>query len=436
MLKSEYFIKAVKAGMCSKLDWLISILTVSQSDETPGYAWGIKSNDTGHYAYIPNPDGSWNEEPVKLEDAVIGQRIFSPKDIIYLMPSDLANVTQEIETTVGRIIANYILVCRPFGNKIPFINKSFSSSDIGNMIKEKLEDDPENPEDKKENLFYISEFLELAKGAFYLEGISQAVTWGLTEKIMLPPPGLQEYKKQLFEEYAGRLHEAAAIAEIDAKLLVFYKEYIKGDEGLNFLISKKSINIVAKKKFLMHGAEVGLDGNTVNVALVENSLYDGWNPKDFAVMNNSLRLGSYSRGAETMLGGVEVKWMLRASSNINVLNEDCGSKLGKKLTVGQSDLKDIAGFTVIIDNEQAFVEDKKEAEKYLGKALMVRSPMFCKAEKTDFCAVCIGKRLSSTPYALSSAVSAYGSEFLSLSLAAAHAKALELAEMNLETAFF
>lgn len=186
----------------------------------------------------------------------------------------------------------------------------------------------------------------------------------------------------------------------------------------------------------MHGAEVGLDGNTVNVELVKNSLYEGWDPKNFAAMNNSLRLGSYSRGAETMLGGVEVKWMQRASSNLNVIKEDCGTKLGKVLTVKESDIKDVVGFTIFDKDESIYIEDKEQAGTYLGKTIMVRTPMYCAGKKTDFCTFCLGKRLSTTPTALSSAVSAYGSEFLSISLANAHAKALELAEMDLETALF
>lgn len=436
MLKNEYFLKAVKAGKCCSLDWLLSILTYSEVDHKPTYDYCLYSDNTGHYVKIPMLDGTYNPDYVKLEDAIPNQRPFTQKDVIDLMPGDLPNVTENIRTTIGRVIANYVLLVHPFNDKIPFINKKFNAATVGDIIKDKLKDDPKEESDRKPNEFYVSELLKLAKGGYFLEGISQAVTWGLTEKIMLPPPGIAEYKQQLFQEYAGRLSEAAVIAEIDAKLLEFYKEYIKGDEGLNFLISKKSINVVAKKKFLMHGAEVGLDGNTVNVELVKNSLYEGWDPNNFAAMNNSLRLGSYARGAETMLGGVEVKWMQRASSNLNVIKEDCGTKLGKTVLVTQETIKDVAGFNILENNENIYIEDKEQAGAYLGKVVTVRSPMYCRGEKTDYCTFCLGKRLSATPTALSSAVSAYGSVFLLISLANAHAKALELAEMDLESALF
>ena len=137
-----------------------------------------------------------------------------------------------------------------------------------------------------------------------------------------------------------------------------------------------------------------------------------------------------------MLGGESVKWLLRASSNIMVAQEDCGTRLGNLVEVTNDNYKRLTGFWLVSGTTDTLVTDNEAAGKYLGKVVTVRSPMFCKLDKTDYCSRCVGKRLSDTPTGLSSAVSEYGSAFLGIFLAAAHGKQLTLAKMNYKTAIF
>jgi hypothetical protein len=61
---------------------------------------------------------------------------------------------------------------------------------------------------------------------------------------------------------------------------------------------------------------------------------------------------------------------------------------------------------------------------------MLRSPMYCKLDKTDYCKICLGERLANNPEGLSIAVSEYGSTFLSIFLSGAHSKSLQLAKLD------
>jgi hypothetical protein len=252
---------------------------------------------------------------------------------------------------------------------------------------------------------------------------------------MLPAPGIRELRTKLIKENQGRLHDPAAIANIDAQLVAYDRKYLEGDASMGFLIKNKSFNIVRKKLFGMHGAETGLSEG-VDVELIERSLSEGWDISKFPAMNNSLRAGSFSRGAQTMLGGESVKWLLRASSNITVTADDCGTRLGNLVSINDKNLNFIVGFHLIAPTGSVYVEDREAAAKYIGKQVMVRSPMFCKLDKTDFCKCCVGDRLAQNPTALSSAVAEYGSAFLSLFMAAAHSKALTVAHMDFKTALF
>ena len=191
-----------------------------------------------------------------------------------------------------------------------------------------------------------------------------------------------------------------------------------------------------RKLFLMAGAETGLDENSVKANLIQNSLQEGWDISQFPDMNNSLRAGSFNRGSQTQLGGVSVKWLLRASSNMNVTADDCGSRLGNVVQVGKENLHRLVGFSMVTQEGHKRIKSKDEAGAYLGKKLLMRSPMYCKLTKTDYCKVCVGERLTVNPDGLSIAVSDYGSAFLASYMKAMHGKNLQTAKMNLETALF
>ena len=251
---------------------------------------------------------------------------------------------------------------------------------------------------------------------------------------MTAAPGIKELKEKLLEENKDRLHDPAVIAKIQSELIAYDRAYLKGDPGENFLISGKSFNVVRSKLFGMHGAEVGLEEG-VDVDLIKNSLSQGWDISKFDAMNNSLRAGSFNRGAQTMLGGESVKWLLRASSNISVTGEDCGTRLGKVVEVDNDNYKRLEGFYSIKKRGDMLI-DKANSSTLVGKRLMVRSPMYCKFDKTDYCAHCVGKRLSENPTGLSIAVSEYGSAFLAMFLKMAHGKQLTTARMDYKKAIF
>ena len=83
---------------------------------------------------------------------------------------------------------------------------------------------------------------------------------------------------------------------------------------------------------------------------ITKSLAEGWDITKFPEMMDGSRAGSYSRGAETMLGGEQVKWLLRTSSNMRITQKDCGSRLGYRMQVTPTTIKQLVGFS-IVDNK-------------------------------------------------------------------------------------
>jgi hypothetical protein len=435
MNKIDFFLAAMTAGLYRRRAWVISAFSLIREGpedwKKDPYAFRLVQTPSGHFYVNPENLG----ELLQIEgvwDA--GVPPFDHKERLALKAGQVPNLTKDVDTTYGNVLANYIALVWPFDAKIPYQEGRFSPGKIEELILPRLKDDPpDGAQDRtppESSAIFVHEYLKFCDAMFYIAGFAQLWVPAGTKKTMTPAPGINELKAKLLEENKERLHDPAVIAKIQAELVKYDREYLKGDPGENFLIGKKSFEVVRSKLFGMHGAEVGLS-ESVDVDLIENSLSQGWDIDKFPAMNNSLRAGSFNRGAQTELGGESVKWLLRASSNIKVTDDDCGTTLGNEV---ETDVPGwLIGFSVVTKKGSERVTEENVGE-YLGKKLVVRSPMFCKLPKTDYCKTCVGDRLASNPTGLSTAISEYGSAFLSIYMAAAHGKALTLAKMDFKTA--
>jgi hypothetical protein len=452
MKKLDYFLLACQAGEYRRRAWVISAFALIQEAADK---W---QTDLYPYRIVQTPGGIFFVDPEKqneltlLEDALPGQAPFDVNEPVKIgagafIPNYAGSVVNDtpqfdMETTYGRLLFNFVVIVYPLNSKIPYINRRVSPSELETMLlprlqdtdqREKNEKDP-NQKDRFEQPIYVDEYLLFCDALFYLAGFTQICVPAATRKSVLPADGIVEFRNKLIAENKDRLHDPSVIAKIDAELVKYDAKYLEGDRSTGFLISKKSREIVRKKLHGMYGAEVGLKEG-VAVDLVQQSLSEGWDISKFPTLNNTLRAGSYNRGAQTMLGGETVKWLFRASSNLNVTMDDCGSKLGIPIHVDGNNFTFLSGLSVVSEQGPISVPTDNDAKEYIGKYVMVRSPMFCKLEKTDLCRTCVGAKLSVNEKALAAAVSETGSAFLALFMSAAHSKGLKLAHMDFKTAF-
>jgi hypothetical protein len=435
MNREAFFLKAMEAECFRRLPWLIAAFAVTRPDPEAA------TKDRYPYRIIQTPTGAFYCDPEKnldlspIEGTKPGEPPFDYTAKISLKPGDLPNVRKPIDTRYGNVVVNCVALIWPFGNKLEFMTGRISARQIEGKIAPVLQDTPPEGAARDPKVIYVDEYLRFTEGMFFLTGLSQVCTPGASEKSMTPPPGIEELKEKLLKENEDRLRDPAVIAAIDAKLIAHDAEYLKGDRSEGFLITKKSREIVRRKLFLMLGAETGLS-ESVAVELNKNSLVQGWDINNFPQLNNVQRAGSFNRGQQTMLGGVAVKELLRASSNLQAVKEDCGTALGLPLELTGSNYKRYLGLTIQGPNGgEALTEDNKGT--YIGKRVLRRSPVTCsKLSKGDYCFKCIGSRLAANPTALSSAVAAQGSAFLAIFMALAHGKSLVLAKMDYQTALF
>jgi hypothetical protein len=429
MDKRTFFLKAMAAQEYRRRAWVISAFSLINEGgdawKKEPYAYRLVQMPTGHFFVDPDKNG----ELTKIDDTKAGSAPFSFKDRILLKKGDMPNVFQEVDTNYGNVLLNYTVLVYPFGHKVPFVTGRIKPRQLENIVLARLEDTPKAGETRDDKYLYVDEYINFVDAAFAMVAYTQLCVPAATEKTMQPADGIHEYRDKLLAENKDRLHDPAVIAKIDAALVQYDREWLKGDPGENFMITDKSMAIVRKRQHGMWGAEAGLSEN-INVDLIPTSLGEGWDIDKFPQMNNSHRAGSYNRGAQTMLGGESVKWLLRASSNINITVDDCGTKMGLPLQVDNDNIEMLVGFSIVSKQGRIRIPDMDTARQYLGKRVIVRSPMYCKLTLTDYCKCCVGDRLAANPTSASTAVAGYGSAFLNIYMQAGHGKKLSLAKFD------
>ncbi len=433
MLKKDFFLAAMAAEEYKRAAWVISAFSLIKEDpehwKIDNYPFRVVQLPTGHWFVSPTD----KDTLVQISDAKAGEPILDFHEHLELKAKEIPNLKKAITTSYGNVLVNYVGLIYPFGEKLEFLEGKISAAQIENLIVRRLKDTPKPDAKRDDKDIYVDEYLRFCDAMFYLTNFTQLCVPAGSRKSMTVSPDILPLRAKLIEENKDRLHDPAVIAKIDATLIAADKAWIKGDDAEKFLLSGKAYNVVRKKLFLQIGGEMGF-GEGQDIEYIPRSLKEGWDITKFPILNNSLRASSFNRGAETQLGGESVKWLLRASSNMAVTKDDCGSKMGNEFLI--TDQKDNwIGFSVVAPAGSLKLTEENIGE-YLGKKVTLRSPMYCKLDKTDFCKVCVGDRLAANPTALSAAVAEYGSAFLQLFLALAHGKTLALVKMDYQSAIF
>ncbi|WP_233874717.1 hypothetical protein [Paraburkholderia adhaesiva] len=440
MDKRTFFLRAMRGEEYRRRAWVISAFSQTRENpdawKTDRYPWRIVQTPTAYFFVDPEKEN----ELTAIDDADTTAPPFRFRDPIDLKTGEVPNLYRDVRTTYGNTLFNFLVLVYPFGNRVEFQPGRVSAGQLEDHVLSRTIDDPERA-DKRSGTpappvtdglkapLYTSEYVKFSNAMFQLTAFTQLCVPAVTRKTMQAAPGIHELREKLLEQNRGRLDDPAVVAGIMKELVKYDKDWLKDDEGANFLITKKSWEVVRTRLFSMMDMEAGF-GDLTKADLVKTSLAEGWDISKFPSMNDTLRAGSYKRGAETALGGELVKWLLRVSANLGVTQEDCGTRLGLEMTVDEGNLYKLPGSAVVTATGHEKIDSEEAACRYLGKKIMLRSPMFCALPKTDYCSVCAGARLSLNPTALSVAISDYGSAFMGLSLGAMHGKVLETARMD------
>lgn len=434
MKKLEYLKKFVLANRYRYKKLIIDLFALrrsSQFDRNETNAYRIVRDATGVFFIDPENDYS----NTKLEDADIKSPLFQFSDRLTIDNTWIPNVDKQTETSIGNLLFNLVSIVPAFGNKIPFILGKASVHTVEDIVATKLKDTPPTDSNRDPNFIYVDEYLKFIDSLEFIKGWAQIATIALTAKTITPPPGMKEFKANLVKKYGDKLSDPVYVAQMEKEMAQYDLEYLKDDPSLGKFNSGKMLTTVRKKLFHSIGTNRGFK-YSATVKPIMNSLSDGQptDPIGFSASINDSRIGSYSRGAETVNGGVVAKGLLRASNFIKIVEEDCGTKLGLMRRFTEKDIDQLIG-RYILDNKKSILITKDTAKQYINKDVEVRSNMYCKSNGVTYCKYCSGENLSRNENGVIIGFTEFSGAILGASMGAMHASELKVAKLDIKTCF-
>lgn len=417
MKRYDYLIYSVKNNFLSDIAWYYTFFTILDK--------GMKENKYLRFnnVFEVNLNGKW----VELEKINTSSSVFSMIDALDVSKDMISNVTTNVKSSVGRFIANKLLLELPFGNKFEYINSNFSIKSIEKLIANGLID----------GSVMVNQYIKFVDSVNFMKGLSRITSVSATPKNILPPDGIEKFKSNLMKEYDKKygkdwVKDRVKVIEFKEELKAYDKEWLKDDPSYGKLTSGKITNNARVKMFLTFGDESGFDVNDGEFEFVEQSLNETY-PKDkdkLTTIFNSSRSGSYNRGKETQKGGTVAKKILRATSNVTIEGKDCGSKRGKYYTITKNLLENIKGRYVIESGGKVTkIEDPK---KYLGKTIQLRSPMYCLNKNDSFCINCVGEVMAQYKNGISLSTLNISNTILYIPMKKMHNTQVKMVEAKLE----
>ena len=348
-------------------------------------------------------------------DWQVGTPLFNRDDKIQIKAGDLRSVYKDITTTYGLLIINALIIEYPYAGKVEYLNEEITPKLINAVAYNAL---------IREDVT-IDMHLRLENGLSFITALSQTGVPSATRKSVTINPAIAELKPGLLKEYADKLHDPAAVAELQSKIAALDKAYLKGDASERFFIKGKSA-MSRLRTSGMFGAEADIQDES-KIKVMTNSLAEGWTVKDIPMMANAIRGGSFARGASTALGGVAVKETARVFQNYTISTTDCHTDRGIPLLINAENFLNFKG-RYLVGNDAPLTDT--DLTRLSGKYINLRSPAFCKAEGTAICYKCFGDIVANSGVGVNALMMTTTSNFLNIFMGAMHSSILTTYKYN------
>lgn len=426
MNRHDYFVGSMKAKAHYNREWMLRVMT-TVIGETPGAPkpWSLRHTDTAVEVYVPNGKNGYDWEV--LEDTPPHQIPFVyHEDCGPLRAGDVENLKVDLpeNNTWGDLIFNSRILVYALGDRLPYQQGPIEIKKIAKVVADKMISDvPEDQEDPAQ--IYVKHYKRLGRAVGDICGYEIYIP-SMTEKSLQPPPDNKELRDRLFEENKGQLDDPVVQAKIQDIMIQNYMDMIKGDPSEGFLLKAKSFKTAIKRMFLIHGPEGGFEEGG-RATLIPNSLLEGLDVNYYPEMVNSLRAGSFFRGALTALAGEDVDLMNRVFQNAKIVPEFCNTdeqfiQMVSKRRIGRN---------FLIDDKIVEITEDNLAE-HIGRVYPMYAPNYCKTPNGDMCAICAGAKLAKFPDSLGSMIGDIPAVMMARMMASAHAKALQTTDLDIE----
>ena len=401
MTRLDFFRLALQHNAWRWRHWMVCGFSVAQISDTPKGEGVCEIVTVGEQYGFVHPD---DRSIVAIEDSRVGECLFPVKEEIVLRKGDLANLTKDIRTTYGNAIFNAAALAYCFGPTIPYLNRTADADEIMDLYVPKIVDTPVEGAELEAGKVSVAQGYKHAEAMFnVIAPMSIQITQSSSEAVLGVDPSVIELRDRLLEENKDHLTDLTVVAGIIKQLIAADKATFENDPARGFLFKSKAFDIVRLRTQIMYGVEFSFEQDGT-FTLVTRSLVEGWDITKFAQYNNSMRDGSFNRGAMTALGGEAVKKAYRRYQNSKIVFEDCKTPLYLRRRVLPELAKRLVG-RFYVEGGKLIETTSENIKSIVGKEIDFRDPSCCRAGGFNLCRYCFGNSLDLTPMAVSNAMS-------------------------------
>jgi hypothetical protein len=311
---------------------------------------------------------------------------FNTFDTLVLPKGKLFN-SEEVDTTVGRYLFNLYVIPDKYLKKFGYQNIVYNVDNIGEMEERLSYMLLQDEIDPKEFAGYLDRAEWLTMGTAYF--LSPTMNYDIN----VPIPEVIKRREELFAEYADEIKKGDPnVADMmEKELLDLAKKILKekGTEAYDFFESGEfSFSNNYKKTSVFGGALE--NPYTKKLEILRSNYIDGISKDEFHHFANLTIVGGYSRNVETQKGGYETKKINNAVQGVTLdePGSDCGTTQFLKVNIIDKQKKMFL-HRYILDGGKLILTDEGNIKNYIGKEVMMRSPLFCKSDQ--ICSKCAGE---------------------------------------------
>ncbi|MBD5584512.1 MAG: hypothetical protein HDQ88_05470 [Clostridia bacterium] len=306
-------------------------------------------------------------------------KITIPKDYFY-------KGQEEIKSTIGRFIANkFVLQGSGFIQLSHYINTIWNGgwiSNFNNVVSDYFMKDEINREQFQQ---YLNRRDTLG---FWLNGM---LAHSISPKFSKPIPEVEKLKKELLKKYEKELKagDLDTMIKIQNTLVAKAKEILKDDPGMDlYLCGDLNFDNNYRANAIIKGPVP--NKITGEFDFIDTSFMDGIKIKDLPVHANSILAAQYPASIATQDAGYLGKKLmsLMQMMGIGPAGSDCGTKQLIPLDITEKNANEVI-YTWIKDGKGLKLLTPDNVKSYIGKRVMMRSPMTCLDEK--ICSKCAGQ---------------------------------------------
>ncbi len=428
--KLEYLKRAINSPVIENKTWFILCFSIPILKEEANWQdrnlLDVVTKQDGLYFIDSNEAGE--KELVKISDYKKDTPLFAFQDLVEVDPSWGSFIKSKMETKIGVLIINALIIYPSFRGKLEYINESIKISKLEKVFAERVvNDDLAKPTD-----ITVSEMIDCLERFSFLSNLANIITVATTHKAITPPTNIDKIRKDLFKEYEGQLSDPVKLVELEDKLDAIDKEYLKDDVAANIITNGKA-KTARKKMFLIYGDPLDFKkstkANTITTPLVEGLNTD---EEDFPKYMNDQRFGSFARGGSTQLGGYTYKILQRSLSSLEIASVECNTKRGLKRLITDSNVSKIVNRYIKDGNKWILIEDLNSANKYLNKEIEIRSSLYCTSPKNTICYKCMNEIYKTIPTGVTNIASEISSILMNIFMQLTHVTKTESVAITLE----